>query len=264
MQHSPLRKFYATDLTPCPYLPGRSERRLVTLIEAEAADDGLDLFTETGFRRSQRFLYRPACPGCSACVPVRIVVAGFRPGRTFRRILQRNAMLVASERPPVATDEQYELFHRYLAARHGDGGMVRMSRADYGDMVEQAAGGTRIVEFREPDGTLTGVSLTDFMRGGLSGVYKFFEPNDPGRSLGTYMILWHIDRARELGLPHVYLGYWIAGSRKMTYKARFSPLERLEGWTWKPFASEADSGPSGADTGSPGTGSGFPGPGTLG
>ncbi|MDF1587137.1 arginyltransferase [Marinimicrococcus flavescens] len=238
MQQSPLRKFYATDLTPCPYLPGRSERRLVTLIDPEATDDGLDLFTETGFRRSQRFLYRPACPGCSACVPVRIVVAGFRPGRTFRRIAQRNASLVATELPPVATDEQYALFHRYLRARHGDGGMVRMSRADYGEMVEQAARGTRLVEFREPDGTLTAVSLTDFLGSGLSGVYKFFEPEDAGRSLGTYAILWHIQRARELGLPYVYLGYWIAGSRKMVYKARFKPLERLDGWSWQPLVPE--------------------------
>jgi arginine-tRNA-protein transferase len=230
-----LHRFYSTDLAPCPYLPERQERRLVALVEGEESNDRLDLLTEAGFRRSQGYLYKPVCPDCLRCVPVRIVVDGFSPGRSFRKVLARNRDLGARETDTIATDEQFALFHRYLRHRHQDGGMVRMDRAAYAEMVETAPATTRLIEFRDPSGRLVGVSLTDFVRSGLSGVYKFYEPDAPQRSLGTFIILWHVEHARRLGLPFVYLGYWIGESRKMAYKARFAPLERLDGPFWRPF-----------------------------
>jgi leucyl-tRNA---protein transferase len=231
-----LHRFYSTDLAPCPYLPDRQERRLVALVEGEAGNGRLDLLTEAGFRRSQSYLYKPVCPGCRACVPVRIVVEPFRLSRGYRRVLRRNADLSWHEAPPVATDEQFALFHRYLRHRHQGGGMVRMDRQAYSEMVEVAPASTRVVEFRDATGALVGVSLTDHLRSGLSGVYKFYAPDAAARSLGTFIILWHIERARTLGLPFVYLGYWIAESRKMAYKARFTPLEQLDGPIWRPLA----------------------------
>lgn len=244
---SRLHRFYSTDLAPCPYLAGRQERRLVALVDADAGNARLDLLTEAGFRRSQGYLYKPVCPGCRACVPVRIVVDDFRPGRSFRRVLARNADLTGEEAPTIGTDEQFALFHRYLRQRHHDGGMVRMDRQAYNEMVESAPPTTRLIEFRDPAGRLTAVSLTDRLRTGFSGVYKFYEPTVPQRSLGSFVILWHVERARALGLPYVYLGYWIAESRKMSYKSRFAPLERLDGHAWVTFAAgAADPGPGGS------------------
>ncbi|MFO1075042.1 MAG: arginyltransferase [Geminicoccaceae bacterium] len=233
-----LHRFYTTDLAPCPYLPDRQERRLVALAEAPAESERLDLLTEAGFRRSQGFLYKPACPGCRACVPVRIVVAGFTLSRGFRKVIRRNADLAWREVPASATEEQFVLFQRYLRHRHRDGGMARMDQDAYREMVELAPPATRLVEFRDPQGRLVGVSLTDRLRSGLSGVYKFFAPELEPRSPGTFIILWHVERARALGLPYVYLGYWIAQSRKMAYKARFAPLERLDGPRWRPILPE--------------------------
>ncbi|HET6468550.1 MAG TPA: arginyltransferase, partial [Geminicoccaceae bacterium] len=234
------KHFYSTELAPCPYLPGREERRLVALIEPGEPPELVDLLTEAGFRRSQHALYKPVCPGCRACVPVRIVVEGFRPSRTERRILKRNADLAVEERPPEPTHEQFRLFHRYLEGRHEEGGMVQMDERAYGEMVGAAVPGSRLVEFRRDDGRLMGVSLTDRLRSGLSGVYKFFAPDEERRSLGTFIILWHVRRARELGLPYVYLGYWIRDCRKMAYKGRFRPLERLDGDRWRPAVPEAE------------------------
>jgi arginyl-tRNA--protein-N-Asp/Glu arginylyltransferase len=170
------------------------------------------------------------------------VVGGFAPSRSERRILRRNADLVAEERPPVATEEQFRLFHRYLASRHEEGGMVHMDRHAYGEMIGAAVPGTRLVEFRRPDRSLIGVSLTDRVRSGLSGVYKFYDPDEGRRSLGTFIILWHVARARELGLPYVYLGYWIEACRKMAYKSRFRPLERLDGDRWRAMAAPTADG----------------------
>jgi len=226
-----LQRFYSTDLAPCPYLDGRRERRLVALVDDERS---LDLLTEFGFRRSQGFLYKPACPGCRSCVAVRIVVGAFHPSRNFRKVLKRNADVAAEAVPCETTDEQFDLFHRYLLHRHREGGMARMDRAAYREMVESAPRTSRLIEFRI-GGELVGVSLTDKVRSGLSGVYKFFAPEAEKRSFGTFMILWHVERARALDLPYVYLGYWIADCRKMAYKVRFMPMERLDGATWRPL-----------------------------
>jgi leucyl-tRNA---protein transferase len=230
--------FFSTELAPCPYLPDRAERRLVTALDRSDADDRHAQLMQVGFRRTQRFAYRPACPGCQACVPVRIPVARFAKTRGWRRILRRNADLSASERPLVATEEQFALFSRYLAGRHAEGGMAAMSWADYRAMIDDSPVAGLVAEWRRPDGSLIAVSLTDRCASGLSGVYKFFDPAEGRRSLGSLIVLWHVQRAQELGLPYVYLGYWIAGSAKMAYKARFQPLEQLTLDGWQPMQGE--------------------------
>jgi arginine-tRNA-protein transferase len=236
-------QFYLTAPSPCPYLPGREERKVFTHLVGERAPELNDLLTHGGFRRSQSIAYRPACETCRACVSVRVVVEDFRPTRSMRRVAERNADLVAEMRVPVPTSEQYSVFRSYLDSRHRDGGMADMTVLDYAMMVEDSHVETRIVEFRRrgPDsritgrgnGPLLGIALTDVLSDGLSMVYSFFDPDAGERSLGTFIILDHIARARRLGLPYVYLGYWVKGSKKMDYKGRFLPQERLtgDGWT---------------------------------
>jgi leucyl-tRNA---protein transferase len=231
-----MQQFFSTELAPCPYLPGRLERRLVTSLDRADADHRHEQLMQAGFRRAQRLAYRPACPGCRACVPVRVPVARFALSRGWRRILRRNADLVAHERPLLATEEQFALFSRYLTGRHAEGGMAAMAWPDYRAMIDDSPVAGLVAEWRRPDGSLIAVSLTDRCASGLSGVYKFFDPDEARRSLGSLIVLWHIARARELQLPFVYLGYWIAGSAKMAYKARFRPLEQLtaDGWQAMP------------------------------
>jgi arginine-tRNA-protein transferase len=236
-------QFYLTAPSPCPYLAGREERKVFTHLVGERAPELNDLLTHGGFRRSQSIAYRPACETCRACVSVRVVVEDFRPTRSMRRVAERNSDLVAEMRVPVPTSEQYSVFRSYLDSRHRDGGMADMTVLDYAMMVEDSHVETRIVEFRRrgPDsriagrgnGPLLGVALTDVLSDGLSMVYSFFDPDAGARSLGTFIILDHISRARRLGLPYVYLGYWVKGSKKMDYKGRFLPQERLtgDGWT---------------------------------
>ncbi len=225
-------RFYYSAPAPCPYVPGRIERRIFADLCGPQAASNYEILSEAGFRRSLGFAYRPACPGCNACVPVRIPVAAFRDTRGWRRVRAANADLVASERPARATTEQYALFQRYQAARHSDGEMARMGLADYQAMVEVGAIRSLILELRSRDGTLVGACLTDRMANGFSAVYSFYDPDQPWRSTGSFLILTLIDMARREGLDHVYLGYWIADSRKMAYKARFRPLETLtrDGW----------------------------------
>jgi leucyl-tRNA---protein transferase len=235
-------QFYLTAPSPCPYLAGREERKVFTHLVGERAPELNDLLTHGGFRRSQSIAYRPACETCRACVSVRVVVEDFRPTRSMRRVLDRNSDLVAEMRVPVPTSEQYSVFRGYLDSRHRDGGMADMTVLDYAMMVEDSHVETRIVEFRRrgPDSRLTGrgngplfgVALTDVLSDGLSMVYSFFDPDAGARSLGTFIILDHIARARRLGLPYVYLGYWVKGSKKMDYKGRFLPQERLTGDGW--------------------------------
>ena len=234
-------QFYLTAPSPCPYLPGRNERKVFTHLVGEKASDLNDLLTHGGFRRSQSIAYRPACDQCRACVSVRVVADEFRLSRNFRKVLARNADVVGELRTAAPTSEQYSVFRAYLDARHRNGGMADMTVLDYAMMVEDSHVETRIVEYRLRDaeaaragrhGDLIAVALTDVLNDGLSMVYSFFEPGEEGRSLGTFLILDHIARAKRMGLPYVYLGYWIDGSRKMDYKARFLPQQRLapSGW----------------------------------
>ena len=230
-------QFYITSPQPCPYLAGRYEKKVFTHLLGDEPVSLNNMLTQAGFRRSQNIAYRPACDGCQACVSVRVTVNDFKPGRTFRRILARNADLRAALAPPKATAEQYGLLRRYLDERHAEGGMADMSELDYVAMVEDTTIATRLIEYRlsgEPGapGRLLAAALTDTLEDGLSMVYSFYDPVETARSLGTFMVLDHIERARMLGLPYVYLGYWVEGSRKMAYKTRFQPLEALtnEGW----------------------------------
>jgi arginyl-tRNA--protein-N-Asp/Glu arginylyltransferase len=236
-------QFYLTAPSPCPYLPGKEERKVFTHLVGERAGELNDLLTHGGFRRSQSIAYRPACEACKACVSVRVVADDFQPSRSMRRILDRNADVVGEMRVGVPTSEQYSVFRGYLDSRHRDGGMADMTVLDYAMMVEDSHVATRVVEYRRrgPDSGITGrgvgpliaVGLTDVLSDGLSMVYSFFDPDESARSLGTFMILDHIKRAQRMGLAYVYLGYWVNGSKKMDYKGRFAPQERLmpNGWT---------------------------------
>ena len=236
-------QFYLTAPSPCPYLPGKEERKVFTHLVGDRASDLNDVLTHGGFRRSQSIAYRPACEGCKACVSVRVVVDDFRPSRGMRRIRDRNADIVGDMRGAIPTSEQYAVFRAYLDSRHRDGGMADMTVLDYAMMVEDSHVDTRVIEYRRrgPDTAITGrgsgplvaAALSDVLSDGLSMVYSFYDPELDARSLGTFMILDHIARARAMGLPYVYLGYWVEGSRKMEYKRRFLPQERLlpERWT---------------------------------
>ncbi|MEK9725193.1 MAG: arginyltransferase [Rhodospirillaceae bacterium] len=235
MKHKPYldaRFFFSTSPLPCPYLPGRMERRVVTELIGRNAPEMHDKLSEGGFRRSHSIAYAPACPSCDACTAVRVLAQEFRPSRSQRRIWARNADLTVEEAPAVATHEQYALFSRYQRNRHGGGDMSRMDFFDYQALIEDTPVETTVVEFRDADGMLVSACLTDLMETGLSAVYSFFDPHQNDRSLGSHMILWLIERTRQLGLEHVYLGFWIPDCSKMAYKTRFTPIEakRPDGW----------------------------------
>ena len=234
-------QFYLTAPSPCPYLPGRHERKVFTHLVGDKAGDLNDLLTHGGFRRSQSIAYRPACDQCRACVSVRVIANEFRPSRNLRKVLARNADIVGEQRSAVPTSEQYSVFRAYLDQRHRHGGMADMTVLDYAMMVEDSHVETRIIEYRrrgEGSGItgrgeeLMAVALTDVLsRRPVDGVFVL-RAREVSRSLGTFMILDHIARARRQGLPYVYLGYWIEGSKKMDYKGRFLPQQRLapSGW----------------------------------
>jgi len=230
------RFFYRMPPRPCPYLQGRTEQNIFTELSGPAVSQLYDALTQAGFRRSHNVAYRPSCPGCQACVPVRVVTWQFQPTRSQFRVARMNADVTEDEVPGLATPEQYALFARYLSARHADGEMAGMTYADYVAMVEDSPLNTLIAEYRDGAGKLIGACLVDRLHDGLSAVYSFFEPSQSERSLGTYMIQRLIERTRAAGLPYLYLGYWISGSRKMAYKANFRPLEGLtsRGWTVLP------------------------------
>lgn len=242
-QVHPSPQFFMTAPAQCPYLPGQVERKVFTHLVGQRAPEMNDILTQGGFRRSQNIAYRPACEGCRACVSVRILVDEFEPTKSMKRALAANTDLVAKEYPAEPSTEQFSLFRRYLDSRHQSGGMSDMTVLDYAMMVEDTHVNTRIIEYRlreegdgiaeRPAGRLIAAALTDQMADGLSMVYSFYDPEIEDRSLGTYMILDHIRRTRARGLPHVYLGYWVDGSRKMAYKTRFLPQEHLlmQGWT---------------------------------
>ncbi len=235
MLHRPPRRpqfFYTTAPLPCPYLPGRTERKIVTELSGTEAEALHERLSRAGFRRSHNIAYAPVCPGCQACVPIRVVSEDFTPDRTQRRILRANADLTISEMPARATAEQFTLFQRYQKNRHADGDMAAMGYYDYRAMIEDTPISTGILEFRDAQDRLLGACLTDWLADGLSAVYSFFDTDEDKRSLGTFAVLWLIGRARSLGLPYVYLGYWVPESRKMAYKARFKPSEILISGAW--------------------------------
>ncbi len=238
-------QFFITRPSACPYLPGRTERKVFAHLDSMGGPGTVDSMTRAGFRRSQNVIYRPACEGCDSCLSARVPVEGFRPSRAQRRTLRRNRDLIASEEAAKATPEQFILLKRYLAARHRGGGMNDMNFGDYVAMVEGAWSRARIFEYRlrDADGApdrLMGVALTDLVSDGLSMVYSFFEPDAPARSLGAYMILHHLGEALARGGAYVYLGYWVPGSPKMDYKARFRPLEVLGSGGWVDHAERGD------------------------
>ena len=245
MSYKPPRRpqfFYTTAPLPCPYVAGRVERKVVTEITGPDADQVHDRLSRAGFRRSHNIAYAPVCPGCGSCVPIRVPTATFQPDRTLKRIMRANAMVEGFGSPARATAEQFQLFQRYQKARHVDGDMATMSFYDYRAMVEDTPIETSIVEFRDPDDRLVGACLTDCLGDGLSAVYSYFAPGLERRSLGTFTVLWLIERAKTLGLPYVYLGYWVPESRKMAYKARFRPAEILVAGTWRTLTdAEVDS-----------------------
>ncbi len=232
-------RFFLTAATPCPYLPGRRERKIFTGLDGFGAEPLHDLLTNAGFRRSQNIAYRPACEGCEACISARVPVEQFEFTRRWRKIMTKNADLSRRLRPAAATEEQFALLGAYLRARHGEGGMAAMSMSDYAAMVGETAVRTHIVEYRYTSGpwrgALAAATLSDQLSDGLSLVYSFFDPAAPARSLGKYVILDHIQQARAAGYGYLYLGYWIPGSETMDYKAEFRPLELLLGGAWRPY-----------------------------
>jgi arginine-tRNA-protein transferase len=239
-QHFPTRqlRFFLTAPSPCPYLPGRHERKVFAHLPLSDGASVNDSLTQVGFRRSQNIAYRPACESCSACVSARIPAADYLFSRGERRTLARNDDLERHLVEAEATMEQFDLLRRYLLARHAEGGMAEMTWPDYVAMVEDTAVRTHIIEYRlrsqdRGPGDLVACALVDLMSDGLSLVYSFYDPTMSRRSLGSFMILDHIIQACLTSIPYVYLGYWVRGSEKMDYKVKFSPIELLrpEGWT---------------------------------
>jgi len=233
-------RFFVTSPAPCPYLPGRSERKVFTELKGPHADALNDALGRIGFRRSQTVAYRPSCLDCQACISVRVVAGEFAPSSTQKRNLKRNGDLVTTVCRPWSTSEQFDLLQRYLGVRHPDGGMTSMDEVDFADMVEHTPVTSYVIEYREPSvdgvtpGRLVGACLTDKQCDGLSMIYSFYDPDHATRSgLGNYIILDHMRRATETGLAYVYLGYWVEGSPRMQYKVRYRPLERLTRGGWE-------------------------------
>ena len=230
-------QFFITAPAPCPYLQGKVERKVFTHLVGQDARSLNTQLSQGGFRRSQNIAYRPACEGCTACVSVRVPVNTFVTDRGFRRNLRRNADVGSTVVKPLATREHYGLFRSYIDSRHGDGGMADMTALDFAAMVDDNFVDSRLVEYRlgssDTQGKLLAAVLIDILGDGISMIYSFYDPDEAQRGLGTFMILDNIQRVRRLGLPYLYLGYWVSGSRKMDYKSRFKPQERLsaDGWT---------------------------------
>ena len=227
--------FFTTAPLPCPYIAGRLERKIVTELNGPDAEVLHESLSRAGFRRSHSIAYTPACPGCNACVPVRVVAEDFAPDRTMRRVARANLGLTARRLPARALSDHYRLFARYQESRHTGGDMALMGFYDYRSMVEDSPIETFLVEFRDPNDAIVAVCLADELADGLSAVYSFFDPSLPKRSFGTYVVLWLVEEALRRSLPYVYLGYWIAESRKMSYKSRYKPLEAYGENGWNAF-----------------------------
>ncbi len=232
-------RFFVTAPGPCPYVPGRVERKVFAELRGHEAPEMNEALGRIGFRRSQNVVYRPSCDACQACVSVRVVASRFVASPSQKKLLKRHGDLEVHACEPWSTEEQWALLQRYLAARHPTGGMASMDGHDYADMVEQSPVDTVVVEYREPSrdgriGRLLGCCLTDKQSDGLSMIYSFYEPDDgERRGIGNYIILDHITRAARAGMAFVYLGYWIEGCDRMAYKTRFQPAEQLRGGVWR-------------------------------
>ena len=238
MKHSITQRptsFFITAPLPCPYLGEKVERRMVTELSGIDSTSLHDTLSRVGFRRSHSLVYAPICQDCCACLAVRTLVEEFEPSASQRRVLRLNDNVIAVEKSAEATSEQYELFSRYQDSRHTGGDMATMDFFDYQALVEETPVETALVEFKNDDGMLVGGCLVDIMADGFSAIYSYFDPQYHKNSLGTYMILWLIERAKQLNLPYVYLGYWIGGSQKMAYKDKFLPLEYFTADGWQEF-----------------------------
>jgi arginine-tRNA-protein transferase len=230
-------RFFLTAPSPCPYLPDREERKVFAHLPLSDGPGVNDALTQVGFRRSQNIAYRPACEACDACISARLPVGEYTFSRSERRVLERNADLSRHLVEAEATMEQFDLLRRYLLARHAQGGMADMTWPDYVAMVEDTAVRTHLIEYRLPSddrgpGDLAACVLVDILGDGLSLVYSFYDPTIAKRSLGSFVILDHVIQARLAELAYVYLGYWVPGSVKMDYKARFRPIELLKPSGW--------------------------------
>jgi arginine-tRNA-protein transferase len=231
--------FYTTTPLPCPYLAGKTERKIVTELTGPDSEALHDRLSRAGFRRSHNIAYSPVCPGCRACIPIRIAAREFVPNRTQRKLAARNAYLEIRAVAARATAEQFALFQAYQQSRHTGGDMAAMGFYDYRAMVEDTPITTGVVEFRDQAGRLLGACLTDWLSDGLSAVYSFYAPGEDRRSLGTYAVMWLIAEAQRSALPFVYLGYWVPDSRKMAYKASFRPAETLHAGVWTRIGEDA-------------------------
>jgi len=241
-------RFFVTSPAPCPYLQGKTERKVFTELKGPHAEALNDALGRIGFRRSQTVAYRPSCLDCRACVSVRVVAPEFAPSSAQKRNLRQNDDIVVTECRPWATSEQFELLQRYLSTRHPGGGMAAMDEVDYADMVEHTAVSSFVLEYREPStdgrpGRLIGACLTDRQGDGLSMIYSFYDPEHEARAgLGNFIILDHIRRAAAARLPYVYLGYWVEGAQRMQYKVRYRPLERLGPTGWQRLSDDEQNG----------------------